>query len=308
MTVDIDTIYSFHQLGQRDNQEDSRYPDTDEPSRRTAVFAVCDGVGGCDKGEVASSAVCQRIGEVTSAHTNMDSFTDADFRHVLNRAYQALDEVSDESNKGMGTTLTFVSFHSGGVLAAHIGDSRIYQIRPGEGILYRSEDHSLVNALLRSGNISPDQVKGHPKGNVITRCMSANDGTRGRDDATVVNLGNVAPGDYFLLCTDGVTGMVDDEELIELYSSDMSDEDKYKNLAGRCKDGSDNNTAIQIHVGLVTVEPEQEDDEDAAAEEEESGRVPTRQLHKKSDSVHELSASQENVQSKIMSFFKRLFK
>lgn len=307
MIVDIDTIYSFHQLGQRNNQEDSRYPDADKPGLDTAVFAVCDGVGGCDKGEVASSAVCRRIGEVTAAHVNTDQFTDKDFSRVLNVAYQALDDVSDESNKGMGTTLTFVSFHSDGVLAAHIGDSRIYQIRPGEGIIYRSEDHSLVNALLRSGNISPDQVKGHPKSNVITRCMSANDGTRDRDDATVVNLGDIVPGDFFLLCTDGVTGNVDDEELIEIYSSDMTDEDKYNKLAERCRDSSDNNTAIQIHVGLVTVDPEQNVEEDAETS-DGNDSVPTQQLPQNEGSVHELSAYPEKAQSKIKSFLKRLFK
>lgn len=307
MIVDINSIYSFHHLGQRDNQEDSRYPDADMPSLDTAIFAVCDGVGGCDKGEVASSAVCSRIGEVTASHVNTDQFTDNDFRRVLNLAYLALDEVSDESNKGMGTTLTFVAFHSGGVLAAHIGDSRIYQIRPGEGIIYRSEDHSLVNALLRSGNISPDQVKGHPKSNVVTRCMSANDGTRDRDDATAVNLGDIVPGDFFLLCTDGVTGNVDDEELIEIYSSDMTDEDKYNKLAERCRDSSDNNTAIQIHVGLVTVDPEQDVEEDAETS-DGNDRVPTQQLPQMEGSVHELSASREKTQSKIKSFFKRLFK
>lgn len=306
MIVDIDSIYSFHQLGERDNQEDSRFPDTDVPNTDVTTFAVCDGVGGCDKGEVASSAVCNRIGELLSSHKNTDEFTDEDFKYVLNQAYKALDDVSDESNKGMGTTLTFVSFHSNGVLAAHIGDSRIYQIRPGEGIIYRSEDHSLVNALLRSGNISPNEIKDHPKGNVITRCMGANDGTRERDDATVINLQDIAPGDYFLLCTDGVTGNVEEEELLELYSSDKTDEGKYKCLAERCKDSSDNNTAIQIHVGLVTIEPKADDELEMA--DDESDRVLTQKLLQKEDSVHELSTSSEKIQTKIRMFFNRLFK
>lgn len=306
MIVDIDSIYSFHQLGERENQEDSRFPDVDSPIANAATFVVCDGVGGCDKGEVASSTVCNCIGEILASHKNTDAFSDEDFRYVLNQAYKALDNVSDESNKGMGTTLTFVNFHSNGVLAAHIGDSRIYQIRPNEGIIYRSEDHSLVNALLRSGNISPDEIKNHPKGNVITRCMSANDGTREKDDATVVNLQDVATGDYFLLCTDGVTAAVDEEELIELYSSDKTDEEKYNILAERCKNSSDNNTAIQIHVGLVTIEPQIENKEDEILENNEGTR--TQKLLKKEDSVHELNVSQETTQSKIKTFFTRLFK
>ena len=306
MIIDIDTIYSFHQLGERNNQEDSRYPDIDVPNTDVAAFVVCDGVGGCEKGEIASSAVCKRIGELLSLHKNTDVFTDADFQNILNQAYKALDDISDESNEGMGTTLIFVIFHSNGVLVAHIGDSRIYQIRPEEGIIYRSEDHSLVNALLRSGNISPDEVKNHSKGNIITRCMGANDGTRGKDDATVMNLQDIAPGDYFLLCTDGVTGTVDDEDLLDLYSSDKTDLDKYQILADRCKDSSDNNTAIQIHVGLVTIDAQENINEEEV--DEDKAIVRTQKLTKKVTSVHEVSASSENIQSKIKSFLYRLFK
>lgn len=306
MIIDIDSIYSFHQLGQRDNQEDARFPNIDNPATDNATFVVCDGVGGCEKGEVASATVCGIIGKMLSEHKNTDDFSDEDFRVVLSNAYKALDEVSDESNRGLGTTLTFVTIHSDGILAAHIGDSRIYQIRPGEGIIYRSEDHSLVNALLRSGNISPDDIKDHPKGNVITRCMSANDGVRDNDDATVINLQNIASGDYLLLCTDGVTGKVDDEELIELYNSDKTDEDKCKYLAAKCIDSADNNTAIQIHVGLVTLDPQEDSEGELFVEGQEI--VKTAKIESKEESVHELSPLSEKTQSKIKSFFNRLFK
>ncbi|MBD5286466.1 MAG: protein phosphatase 2C domain-containing protein [Muribaculaceae bacterium] len=306
MIIELDSVYSFHQLGGRDNQEDSRYPDSDTIAIDCAAFAVCDGVGGCEKGEVASATVCRRIGKLVASHRNTDLFTDQDFRYLLTQCYSALDEVSDKTNRGMGTTLTFLAFHSGGVLAAHIGDSRIYQIRPNEGIIYRSEDHSLVNSLLRSGNISPDEVRNHPKGNVITRCMSATEKNRERDDATVVNLQDVAPGDYFLMCTDGVSGNTDDEGLIDIYSSDRTDEDKYMYLAERSKDSSDNNTAIQIHIGLVTIDPQRDDDE-----EEEEGSHPyfgTQRLLKKAESSHEISAVSPKPQSVFKSLFNRLFK
>lgn len=306
MIIEIDSIFSFRQFGERENQEDSRYPDNDRPSIESSTFVVCDGVGGCDKGEVASATVCEKIGELMSHHKSIDDFTDTDFKHILDQSYKALDEVSDESNLGMGTTLTFLSFHSEGAMAAHIGDSRIYQIRPGEGIIYRSEDHSLVNALLRSGNLSPDKVKDHPKGNVITRCMCADNGIRQRDDATVANLRDIAPGDYFLLCTDGVTGKVDDEELIDLYSSDKSDEDKYLYLADKCNDSTDNNTAIQIHIGLVTIDLQPESSDESS--EEETENVRTQKIEKKEDSVHELSVEPEKWKSKFKSFFNKIFK
>jgi protein phosphatase len=306
MIIDIDSIYSFQQLGQRENQEDARFPDIDNPATDNATFVVCDGVGGCEKGEVASATVCGIIGKMLSGHKNTDDFSDEDFRLVLSNAYKALDEVSDESNRGMGTTLTFVTIHSDGILAAHIGDSRIYQIRPGEGIIYRSEDHSLVNALLRSGNISPDDIKDHPKANIITRCMSANDGVRDNDDATVINLQNIATGDYLLLCTDGVIGKVDDEELIELYNADKTDEDKCKYLAAKCINSADNNTAIQIHVGIVTIGPQEDSEGELLVEGQEI--VKTAKIESKEESVHELSPISAKTQSKLKSFFNRLFK
>ena len=314
MIVDIDSVYSFHQIGKRDNQEDSRFPDVDHPQNNAPVFVVCDGVGGCEKGEVASETVCESIGKEMGNHNNHDEFSDKDFQKVLRKAYDALDKVSNESNRGMGTTLTFLTPHSNGVLAAHIGDSRIYQFRPKEGIIYRSEDHSLVNALLRSGNISPEQVKGHPRSNVITRCMNANDGVRERDEATVINLQDIAPGDYFLLCSDGVTSVWNDEELIELYSSDRDDEEKIRLLAERSKESDDNNTAIQIHVGLVTVNPEisTEINEELLNEVDidvrEETAVVTQKLNRKEASTHDISAEAESTGFNLKSFFSRLFK
>lgn len=306
MQIDLESIYSFHQMGERSNQEDSRFPDDDAPGVGNAVFAVCDGVGGCEKGEVASTTVCRKIGKLLSSHSKADSFTVEDFKVVLKSAYDALDKVSNNSNKGMGTTLTFVCFHAYGVLAAHIGDSRIYQIRPHEGIIYRSEDHSLVNALLRSGNISPEQVKDHPKNNVITRCMSADDGIRGKDDATVVNLQDIVTGDYFLLCSDGVTNCIEDDELIDLYTSEMSDKEKYEWLSVRCRNSSDNNTAIQIHVGLVTVDVESDDDE---ADVTNEYVVNTRKLNKKNNTVHDISVIEDKSGiSKIKSLIKAIFR
>lgn len=304
MQTKIESIYSFHQMGERDNQEDSRYPDIDNPNTDNSVFVVCDGVGGCEKGEIASSTVCKHIGALLANHSKSDMFTIEKFKSVLNSSYSALDRVSDNSNKGMGTTLTFLCFHAGGVFAAHIGDSRIYQIRPKEGIIYRSEDHSLVNALLRSGNISPDEVKNHPKANIITRCMSANDGTRDKDEATVVNLRDIATGDYFLLCTDGVTNTVDDEELIDLYSTEKSDKEKYDWLSRRCLSSSDNNTVIQIHIGLVTIDAERQAIDDSF----ESISNNTLELKHKDDAVCNISATYNNRISKLKTFFKDLFK
>lgn len=304
MIIDLESIHSFHQIGLRETQEDARFPDSDNPETDCATFIVCDGVGGCDKGEVASSTVCSTIGNIFSSHKNTDSFTENDFALALSQAYQNLEIITDETNKEMGTTLTFIAFHSKGVFAAHIGDSRIYQIRPGEGIIYRSEDHSLVNALLRSGNLSPDEIKDHPKSNVITRCISPKSNTEDRAEATIVNLTDINPGDYFLLCSDGVTEKFDEEELIQLFSSDLTDEEKYQELSSRCADSSDNNTAIQIHVGIISVDSDSDDDENDDISEV---TVNTQKIRKKEESVHDLPAAHPRNQSKLKSFISRLF-
>lgn len=306
MQIDIESVYSFRQIGERDNQEDSRYPDEDIPSIENAVFVVCDGVGGSNKGEVASATVCRQIGNLLNAHKRYDAFTDEDFAIVLEKSYKALDDVSDCSNTGMGTTLAFICIHSDGICTAHIGDSRIYQIRPNEGIIYRSEDHSVINSLLRSGNISPERVREHPKSNIITRCMSANGGTREKDDATVVHLQDIAPGDFIILCTDGVTGCVEEDELVNLYSSGISDKEKYECLLARCANSADNNTAIQIHIGLVTVDVEKycAEVEDFTSDLQNN----TVRLNRPRNAVHEVSASSDSGINRIKLFIKTIFK
>lgn len=307
MIVHVKSIYSFQQLGNRENQEDSRYPDSDSPSIGESAFIVCDGIGGCDDGHLASSTVCNCIGELLSLHKNTDNFPEEDFSNILKQAYKALDDVSLKFNTNLGTTLSFVAIHRGGIFTAHLGDSRIYQIRPGEGITYRSEDHSLVNALLRSGNISPDEISGHPKRNIIIRSMFSKSGTSDKDNPTVLNIKNIVPGDYILLCSDGVIDKITDEDLIALYSSSLSDENKLKQLSKICKESSDNNTAIQICIGVIDNEEEDSMLEESL-EEEEDLCVNTEQITTDDeDSVHELPLTIENNQSKIRTIFSRLF-
>ena len=113
-------------------------------------------MGGHEAGEVASQTVCEAMSRYIAAHPREDGlFDENDFRAALDAAYDALDARDAGGEKKMGTTLTFVRFHSGGCFLAHIGDSRIYHIRPGEGILYRTDDHSLVNSLVHKGMLSP---------------------------------------------------------------------------------------------------------------------------------------------------------
>lgn len=306
MIIHLKSIYSFKQLGNRESQEDSRYPDSDSPNIEEYAFLVCDGIGGCDDGLLASSTVSSCIGSLLSSHKNTNKFTEEDFSNIINHAFKSLDDVSSKFNTNLGTTLSFVAIHRGGIFTAHIGDSRIYQIRPGEGIMYRSEDHSLVNALLRSGNISPDEISGHPKRNIIIRSMFSKSGTSDKDNPTVLNIKNIDPGDYFLLCSDGVIDKITDEDLIALYSSSLSDENKLRQLSKICKESSDNNTAIQICIEQI--DKEAEDNISDESFEEKEPCVNTEQItNDDEDSVHELPLTIENNQSKIRTILSRLF-
>lgn len=259
MKIPLNQPYSFCQLGRRDNQEDARFPDEDEPQDSQQFFVVCDGVGGEAKGEVASRAVCGAFA-CSLAHTDWDrDFSDEDFKRCLNAAYSALDKKSSPENKGMATTMTFMTFHAGGCTVAHIGDSRVYHVRPGSGILYRSDDHSLVNALVHSGAITPDEAIGHSRENVITRCMEAGVSKERRSDATVLRITDIRRGDYFVLCTDGVTHQVSDDRLVEVLSdSDISDKEKCQILASQCEGSADNNTLYMVSVKDVEVDKPQE--------------------------------------------------
>lgn len=305
MNIELQSIYSFHQLGQRESQQDARFPDLDIPDLKHAIFAVCDGVGGSNKGDLASSTVCRSIEYDTRAHRKTDLFNDAKFLDVLGNAFASLDKIADETNKGMATTLVFAAIHSNGILVAHIGDSRIYLIRPEEGIIYRSEDHSIVNGLVRSGNLSPDMVKNHPKRNIITRCISAEDETGRRDSATVTNLHDLHDGDYLLLCTDGVTGEIEDETLLSLLSKQDADIEKYRILREICKNSDDNNTAILIHIGRV--DNPRDPGRIVSNSDHEILSIETQKLLQKEDGVRELTVSSDH-RNKLKSFFNRIFK
>jgi len=255
MKIELYQSYSFCQQGQREYQEDSRFPDTETTSTSQRFFVVCDGVGGCEKGEVASRMVCETFGKALKKANLDKDFTNEDFSHVLDAAYNALDAKANSQNREMATTLTFVCFHGGGCTMAHIGDSRIYQIRPSEGILYRSDDHSIVNSMVHSGNLTPNQAINHPQSNVISRYMEPVDSDSSRCMATVMRTKDIQTDDYFFLCTDGVLHCVSDDQLVDILSSSMGDEQKMHKIASMSQNSEDNNTAYLIHIANVETDP-----------------------------------------------------
>ncbi len=245
---------AIHEIGKRDNQEDSIYPLLGKASAEDRLFVVCDGMGGHEHGEVASQAFS--LGLAKFFETNVSSsevLDDETLKAAIEFAYKELDKKDDGAFKKMGTTLTLLYMHRGGVTCAHIGDSRIYHIRPGRGLLYVSRDHSLVFDLYQSGEISYDEMKTSPQKNIITRAIQPGEENRVRAD--IIHITDVQPDDYFYLCSDGMLEQMDNDEVASLFSSSASDEKKRQMLIAETIDNKDNHSAYIIHVETVTQEP-----------------------------------------------------
>ncbi|MDE6360815.1 MAG: protein phosphatase 2C domain-containing protein [Muribaculaceae bacterium] len=241
---------SFCRRGAREEQQDARHPDSDRPERGARTFVVCDGVGGEKDGAVASQTVCKAFADFMGGYADPAyELTQRTFRDAITFAYhRLLKAIRHSGGSDMATTLAFLHFNARNALVAHMGDSRVYHIRPGVGILYRTCDHSLVNVLVHSGNLTPAQAINHPKSNVITRCMSYVEPGGEPSAADMIMLTDIEAGDYFLLCTDGVTQLVDDRHITELLDTDIPDEEKTARLAAMCDGSTDNNTAILVRV------------------------------------------------------------
>ena len=240
--MSIKTTYlSMLELGQRSNQEDSIYPAVGESIRSNDLFILCDGMGGHDCGEVASNTVCRAMSRYVREHP------DTGFESVLNAAYQALDERDTNAPKKMGTTMTFVKFGGDACFVAHIGDSRIYQIRPSEQrIVFATKDHSLVNELISCGVMTPEEAIHSPQKNVITRAMQPHQETRTKADVAVLT--DIKVGDYFFMCSDGMLESCTDTDIVNVLSVSKSDRQKLEMLRTMTSHNKDNHSAHLIHV------------------------------------------------------------
>lgn len=234
--------------GRRVNNEDSMYPTLDEGTVEERLFIVCDGVGGAAKGNVASKIACETFSNLFQKATISDPhFVESALKKVEDR-FQEYTE-NNPNATGMGTTLTLLHFHNNGATVAHIGDSRIYQIREGQ-ILYRSEDHSYVQDLVKSGIISPEQARTHPKRNVITRAIQGN---LHRTQADTYMIQDIQAGDYFFLCSDGILESITDNQLCMLLTEPMDNKQKIKQIDKLCATQSrDNYTCYLIEIEECT--------------------------------------------------------
>ena len=244
MIIETHPPLSIHELGKRDNQEDSL------AQWNNRLFVLCDGMGGHEKGEVASQTVTQSLVRWYKEFVNKDvAFTDDQLLKALEYAYIELDKQDGNSPKKMGTTLTLLYLHTHGIIAAHIGDSRIYHIRPDVGVLYQSRDHSLAFDLYQAGEISLEEMSNFAQKNIITRAMTPGKDNRVRPD--IIHITDIEPDDYFYLCSDGMLEQMSNDELIAHLSSLATDKEKQKLLIKATINNQDNHSAWLIHIKNV---------------------------------------------------------
>ncbi len=182
------------------------------------LFAVADGVGGAQAGEIASRLAAATLEERRPDAQGEETLAEL-LRQANDRIYrQALD---DPAAAGMGTVVTalLVDEAGGAVAIGHVGDSRAYRLRDGQ-LEQLTPDHSLVGELVRAGRLSAEEAEQHPHRSVITRAV----GTEPSVDVDTFTL-TVAPGDLYLICSDGLTDIVRDEQIAELIVAADNDPD-----------------------------------------------------------------------------------
>lgn len=171
-----------------------------------AVFAVADGMGGHLAGEVASRMAIEAVQRMARENERPGI---AALREAVACAHETILARAQDHIEcaGMGTTLSVLWLGENYAYIAHVGDSRIYRLREGS-LTQITQDHSLVEELVRAGLITREQARTHPRRNIITRAL----GTHGENEPDLL-VTDVQDGDVFLLCTDGLTGMVPDDEI-----------------------------------------------------------------------------------------------
>lgn len=208
------------------------------------LYVVADGMGGHKAGRVASelavefavAAVSGSEGSPVSLTERLAASVSAANREIFSQAR------SSPELRGMGTTLVAALTGEGCIALAHVGDSRAYLIR-GEGIRQLTNDHSVVGDLLRRSEITEQDARSHPHRHVLTRAL----GVRSHVEADLAEL-STAVGDTFVLCSDGLTGLVQDHEILKMVLLASSLDDACRRLVHTANErgGEDNITVVIV--------------------------------------------------------------
>jgi PPM family protein phosphatase len=226
---------------QRDKNEDSFWFD-----ENLGAAIVADGLGGARAGEVASSMTVEMFKKVVSASlSKAESVKDVEtiFSGSLSLAGQEILKSGEENPElnGMGSTAVCVSLWKNRWVIAHIGDSRAYLVHEGK-MIQLTKDHSFVQDLLDKGLITPEQVHTHPYRNLITRHV----GMQGTAKADFADL-EAAAGDLCLLCSDGLSGVLSDKEILTILTDGITFEKKCDSLIKKTLEyGAPDNVTVVV--------------------------------------------------------------
>jgi protein phosphatase len=214
------------------------------------IFIVADGMGGHAAGEVASEMAVRITSQSIGSLRGLSDEEAGDrIRTAIRSANDAIFErtLSEHDKRGMGTTATVLVLMPGRYLIGQVGDSRAYLLRDGQ-MQQVTKDHSYVQEQVDAGLLTPDQARVHPYSNVITRCVGA-----GIDVAPDIYFGSLDAGDVLLLASDGLTGMLEDEQIGNIMESEGGPQiwvDRMVAEANR-RGGLDNITAIVVRIDSV---------------------------------------------------------
>jgi serine/threonine protein phosphatase PrpC len=197
----------------RENNEDKfDFYEPDEESllaARGSVYLVCDGMGGHNAGQIASELAAKQF---LHAYYHLGGAAQEAARHAILQAHHYIAEMASKipSRYGMGTTLTALILKQDEGILAHVGDSRCYRLRKGV-FEQLSRDHTLVARLVEQGILTPEQAKYHPQRNVIRQAVGVADPSEPLEPD--IETFPLQEGDLYLLCSDGLTDLVDDAEI-----------------------------------------------------------------------------------------------
>ncbi len=252
--MNLSEIYYLHEIGGKKNQEDYIWPVPGTASPDDKIFIVCDGVGGSENGEIASKIVAQSVGTALLKSANRE--IDIPFiNQLLSDARQKLIDYArlHQMSTHMATTFSLLLFIDEKAFISWCGDSRVYHIRQGE-ILYKTEDHSLVSTLVKSGEITAEDARDHPQKNMLLRAVNADEPDPEADGHWTEE---VQGGDYFMLCTDGLLENIGERDIkFLLEQNDKGSIDLVSSVQKFCQDKTKDNYSMY----LVKVKTEGKED------------------------------------------------
>ena len=238
----IYTPQYLNEIGKRANNEDRIFPIPGEVSPSDQLFLVCDGVGGQEKGEVASALICKHLPAYVKDERNRTdpkqllpealAFTEQKMRTYIKK---------HPSSAGMASTLTCALLKSTTAVVGWVGDSRIYHIRAGK-VLFQTKDHSHVQLLIDQGELTEQEARLHPRRNIILRAINGDQPVQ-LDQQILTDL---YPDDFLLLCSDGLLETLDTEKIQRWFTRDQSPEQLKSLILENAKEQTQDNYSMYL--------------------------------------------------------------